>query len=560
MRKQLLVITTVSLLLTSCASIFIPKKQKVSFTTDNNKSEVYVDKEQIGTGENFTTKLNTKDGQSRQVVLRKPGYKDQYSVLVKERRTIACYPLTFIDWLTFYGGYYDVLNYAKLTSYPKKYNLTENEDNRLVTKGDKDKFINISNIGVSNEYKDKFIGFYHLKHTKKDLVVAVNNAEKKQDDKIAKQESKEEKKLKRKGKDKVKTLTEDDDGINSTDTKFSTNIYKTLKKTGFIDTVNVIFKNSTNTLILEGSIKKVNTFTVSGKYHSYYYKSKVYLTWYIKNTYGEILDSVKTNEFSGEYSTLYTSSYENGAYVTNYDDYYKMVADAIDISYLKLHKNPTFKKHLKTEESDKTNDKLLTLSTPNSKITDKSDASLACVTVKVTKKEALLGHGSGFAITDDGYILTNYHVIASKILNQPNDITIITSNSEEYKAKIVRVNKDRDVALLKIDAKFEKAFKLNSSKNFKPMQDIFTIGTPKSIELGQTVSLGIISNQRESENTNLLQLSMSVNSGNSGGPVFDPTGTLHGLIVSKLVGKNVEGVSFAVPSYMIEKYLNIKYN
>jgi len=53
---------------------------------------------------------------------------------------------------------------------------------------------------------------------------------------------------------------------------------------------------------------------------------------------------------------------------------------------------------------------------------------------------------------------------------------------------------------------------------------------------------------------------MSVNGGNSGGPLYDATGKLHGVIVSKLVGKNTEGVSFAIPAHMIEQYLKLKIN
>ncbi len=70
----------------------------------------------------------------------------------------------------------------------------------------------------------------------------------------------------------------------------------------------------------------------------------------------------------------------------------------------------------------------------------------------------------------------------------------------------------------------------------------------------------MISNERKNNNNNLLQLGMSVNAGNSGGPLFDNTGTLHGVIVSKLIGQNTEGVSFAIPGYMISDYLQISYN
>lgn len=125
---------------------------------------------------------------------------------------------------------------------------------------------------------------------------------------------------------------------------------------------------------------------------------------------------------------------------------------------------------------------------------------------------------------------------------------------------IVRYNKFRDIALIKVDKTFDKAFKLTNVKSFKNLQDVITIGAPKSVELGQSVSSGIISNERKSNNTNLIQLNMSVNAGNSGGPLFDASGTLHGVIVSKAIGNNTEGISFAIPGYLLQEYLNINYN
>ena len=124
---------------------------------------------------------------------------------------------------------------------------------------------------------------------------------------------------------------------------------------------------------------------------------------------------------------------------------------------------------------------------------------------------------------------------------------------------VVKVNKFQDLALLKVDKQFKKAFVCSDQKTFRKMEDVFTIGAPKSISLGQSISTGIISNERKINNNNLIQLNMSINSGNSGGPVFDSKGNLHGVVVSKLVGRNTEGVGFAVPSYLLQEYLNIKF-
>jgi S1-C subfamily serine protease len=90
------------------------------------------------------------------------------------------------------------------------------------------------------------------------------------------------------------------------------------------------------------------------------------------------------------------------------------------------------------------------------------------------------------------------------------------------------------------------------------MQNLYTIGAPKHIELGQTITRGIFSNERIVNNNHLLQLNMNVNSGNSGGPVIDNNQKLHGVIVSKLWGLSVEGICFAIPSHIIKDNLNLK--
>ena len=236
----------------------------------------------------------------------------------------------------------------------------------------------------------------------------------------------------------------------------------------------------------------------------------------------------------------------------NYES--KMFNDAIEISYLNLYKDPTFAKYINQEKDFTISDPLLSLAAPKNAVVDKTDASLASVIVKTGR-----GHGSGFAITQNGFIITNYHVIAGKIGDKQSSIKIITANGDELEGKVVRYNKYRDLALIKVDKEFEKAFKLTNVKSFKNLDLVYTIGTPKSVELGQSVSSGVISNERKNNNNNLLQLGMSVNTGNSGGPVFDNNGILHGVIEAKLIGNNTEGVAFAIPAYLIQEYLNLKY-
>jgi serine protease Do len=150
-------------------------------------------------------------------------------------------------------------------------------------------------------------------------------------------------------------------------------------------------------------------------------------------------------------------------------------------------------------------------------------------------------------------------VIAGKNQDKPSSVKVILSNGILLDAEVIRYNGARDIALLKVAYNFEKAFLLSDIKSFKNLSEVYTIGAPKSIELGQSVSLGLISNERTTNNNNLLQLNININGGNSGGPLFDKNGTLHGVIQSKLVGKDTEGVGFAIPSYLLFSYLNIQY-
>ena len=531
---------SVALFFGSCASLFMPRKQKVTFVTGDKNSKIYLEKDELGNGPSVSEKL-AKDG-AKQIIIKKPDHKDSYQAIVQTHRPIAYWCLQPLNALNFfYGLTFDMIA-PKNMAYDRTINLEVGQ--KLVNRGTDDKYIDISNIKLDINKKDRDINVIYLRY-ESNLKAAMEDADKDLNVKYAAEDARKAKKAK-KGKG---TLTNDEDQkIKYDDTKFSYNVYRTLKRTGFVDTVNRVFTDNNNTLILEGSMSKITFYVISGRRgNGAYVKSKVNLKWYIKNTYGEILDSVTTSEYSGDFVLSYLK--DGDSY-----QYEKIVGDAVDISYLKLHQNAVLSKYIKQENNFNISDANLTLNSPKSAITDKSDAALASVIIK-TKD----GHGSGFAITQDGYIITNYHVIAGKFQGKPNSVKVLNSNGEEMEGTIVRYNKYRDIALIKVNKSFEKAFKVNNVKSFKNLQDVYTIGAPKSIELGQSISAGVISNERKNNNNHLLQLGMSVNGGNSGGPLFDAAGTLHGVIVMKLVGQNTEGVSFAIPGFLIEEYLKVSY-
>ncbi len=151
------------------------------------------------------------------------------------------------------------------------------------------------------------------------------------------------------------------------------------------------------------------------------------------------------------------------------------------------------------------------------------------------------GHGSGAIIDPRGYILTANHVV-----DGTNSIIIKFENGIELTAKLVRSDFDADVALLKIEGNNFKAVPI-SLDEVNLGEEAYTIGTPVEIELGQSISKGMISGKRLIENQTYIQLDMSVSPGNSGGPLLNSKGEIIGIIQKKMVGKGIEGVGFAIP-------------
>ena len=156
------------------------------------------------------------------------------------------------------------------------------------------------------------------------------------------------------------------------------------------------------------------------------------------------------------------------------------------------------------------------------------------------------GAGSGVIIKDNGYIITNNHVIEDAA-----EIVVTLSNKKEYDAKIVGTDPENDIAIIKINAKDLPAAVYGDSSQLEVGDLAVVIGNPLG-ELGGTVTAGIISClDREViiDNTTmtLLQTDASVNPGNSGGGMFDQYGKLIGIIVAKSSGSDVEGLGFAIP-------------
>jgi len=156
------------------------------------------------------------------------------------------------------------------------------------------------------------------------------------------------------------------------------------------------------------------------------------------------------------------------------------------------------------------------------------------------------GAGSGVIITQDGYIVTNNHVIADA-----NKITVRLRNGQSYTATLVGTDSQTDLAVLKIKASGLQPAVFGDSDALKVGELAVAIGNPLG-ELGGTVTDGIISAlDREielgGETFNLLQTNAAINPGNSGGGLFNGNGELIGIVTAKSSGTNIEGLGFAIP-------------
>lgn len=156
------------------------------------------------------------------------------------------------------------------------------------------------------------------------------------------------------------------------------------------------------------------------------------------------------------------------------------------------------------------------------------------------------GAGSGVILTQDGYIVTNHHVI-----EDANSITVRTRSGDEYNASLVGSDEQSDLAVLKIDATGLTPAVLGDSTTLEVGDLAIAIGNPLG-ELDGSVTSGIISAlDREmtidGQTMTLLQTDAAVNPGNSGGGLFNANGDLIGIVNAKSSGENVEGIGFAIP-------------
>ncbi len=165
------------------------------------------------------------------------------------------------------------------------------------------------------------------------------------------------------------------------------------------------------------------------------------------------------------------------------------------------------------------------------------------------------GLGSGFIISKDGYVVTNYHVIEGA-----DEITVTLNDEREFIAKIIGTDEKTDIALLKIEGNNLPFVKFGDSDKTRVGDWTLVIGNP--FGLGGTVTAGIVSARQRDINAgsydDFIQTDASINKGNSGGPMFNLKGEVIGISTAIYSPNGVGnvGIGFAIPSVMAENVIN----
>lgn len=222
-----------------------------------------------------------------------------------------------------------------------------------------------------------------------------------------------------------------------------------------------------------------------------------------------------------------------------------------DYSVDKLSSESTFIEN-KNQENNKNNESI-------SEIIEKVNKSVVGIsrikdkgnTVFLNNSTTTLGLGTGFIISENGYVLTNEHV--SGKINSICYITLDTGKS--FDGEVIWSNSDLDVSIVKIKMKGLESLTLGDSDSIKLAQNVYAIGNPIGFEFQKTVTKGIISGLdrtikwEEDEKTyymeDLIQTDATINAGNSGGPLINEKGEVIGINTVKI--SNAEGIGFAYP-------------
>lgn len=157
------------------------------------------------------------------------------------------------------------------------------------------------------------------------------------------------------------------------------------------------------------------------------------------------------------------------------------------------------------------------------------------------------GMGSGIIYTDDGYVITNQHVVRKASI-----VTVVLEDGSEHECKVIGEDPRSDLAVIKIEGENLHHGKFGDSSRLKVGESVVAIGSPLGEEFSGTVTSGIVSSTERNldlgnRNAKLIQTDTAINPGNSGGALVNSKGEIIGINSLKISSSQVEGMAFAIP-------------
>ena len=222
-----------------------------------------------------------------------------------------------------------------------------------------------------------------------------------------------------------------------------------------------------------------------------------------------------------------------------------------DYSGMKLESNPkdakTNNSYTAANASAKVSDSVVGILCYSDDVPDQADTTTAS------------SQGSGIIFSQDGYVITNAHVIGNS--KTAYAIRVVTSDGKVYKAGVVGYDSRTDIAVLKMDdAKGLTPATFGDSSQLEVGQDIIVVGNPGGLDYQNTTTKGVISaldrKLSTSSLTKYIQTDAAINPGNSGGPLVNYYGQVVGITTSKIVSETYEGMGFAIPSQTVKNIVD----
>ena len=270
------------------------------------------------------------------------------------------------------------------------------------------------------------------------------------------------------------------------------------------------------------------------------------------NTSGNMYEQQATNPAGGNYTSDYT-----------FDQYYDdLVKNAVNSTTTTNNaaKNYTDKNFdgiiIDTKSSGK--------KSAQSAYEKVSDSTVAILTFedKISSEENAEGQGTGIIVSNDGYIVTNSHVIGDS--KTAYKYQIINNDGKKYTANVVGYDTRTDLAVLKIKGKNLKPVHFVKKSHLQVGEDIIAVGNPGGLDFQNSLTKGIVSAKDrtlDDSTVSYIQTDAAVNPGNSGGPLCNLYGEVIGITTAKINSATYEGMGFAIPTDTVETIVNniIKY-